>query len=467
MNLPGIFFPQESRYSNYFCELLQLNIFVNNGRREMRKKNLACIFVFVGMFVFLTNNAYAQDGLKVDSTGNVGIGTATPGSTTWNNKAKLDVKSDGGGRTVLAISSSDDQLLGGFYQDWDTSGNLFIKDANSNNKVNIQAVGDSFFTGGNIGIGTTTPGSATWNGLAKLDVKSDGIGRYVLAITSSDGQVLGGFYEEWGTSGTISIRDAGGNNKVNIRSSGDSYFNGGNIGIGTTNQFGGGDGVLAIGNAQTNPIGTLVNAALFYVSDGEMYAYDAEGNSNPISSHPSSEIEALAEPDDPYPLFQKATSHVIGKEIVIDKGKAFRLLQTLFPDEQFIWYRDVSKVDVEQIQRDQWKQNWIAENTTEIEVSKSDAFETVEVEVDDESNVIGEKVRYILEGEDVIEIREPLFAKNIIEKRQLKENARFDTDTGKFFMKKKPDEVDAAAAASKKFQFKVKKWVKARLKNNR
>ena len=48
------------------------------------------------------------------------------------------------------------------------------------------------------------------------------------------------------------------------------------------------------------------------------------------------EIEELADPNDPYPLFHKSSINLIGKELVIDRGKAFRLIQTLFPDEQYI-----------------------------------------------------------------------------------------------------------------------------------
>jgi hypothetical protein len=59
----------------------------------------------------------------------------------------------------------------------------------------------------------------------------------------------------------------------------------GNVGIGTTNQFGSGAGVLSLGNATTNPTTTLTNAALLYASGGEMYVYDAAGNATQISPH--------------------------------------------------------------------------------------------------------------------------------------------------------------------------------------
>ena len=81
--------------------------------------------------------------------------------------------------------------------------------------------------GGNVGIGTTSPS-------AKLSVKSSGTNNWVFRATASDGGDLGGIYEDGGTNAELYIKNSAGTSSVLINSSGDSYFNGGNVGIGTT-----------------------------------------------------------------------------------------------------------------------------------------------------------------------------------------------------------------------------------------
>jgi TolA-binding protein len=59
----------------------------------------------------------------------------------------------------------------------------------------------------------------------------------------------------------------------------------GNLGLGTLDQFGSGEGIFSIANATTNPSTTLTNAAALYASGGELYAYDSAGNATQISPH--------------------------------------------------------------------------------------------------------------------------------------------------------------------------------------
>jgi len=78
-----------------------------------------------------------------------------------------------------------------------------------------------------VGIGTSSPN-------AKLSVKSSGTNSWVFRATASDGGDLGGIYEDGGTNAELYIKDSAGTSSVLINSSGDSYFNGGDVGIGTT-----------------------------------------------------------------------------------------------------------------------------------------------------------------------------------------------------------------------------------------
>ena len=97
-----------------------------------------------------TPSSSATD-IAIDADGRVGIGATSP-------SAKLHVKSAGTGN-VFYVESSDGHHLGGFYQESDTRAAFNVRDASGNVKVNLDAGGDSWFTGGQVGIGTSSPAS--------------------------------------------------------------------------------------------------------------------------------------------------------------------------------------------------------------------------------------------------------------------------------------------------------------------
>ena len=82
--------------------------------------------------------------------------------------------------------------------------------------------------------------------------------------------------------------------------------------------------------------------------------------------------------------------------------------------------------------------------------------------VEDRSQVVGEKVTYTLEGREVIEVRNPEYAKKIEQKWQLKEGVRFDTETGRFFQTVVPVGSEAEAAIPKDSGPGLSKWIKDR-----
>jgi hypothetical protein len=87
--------------------------------------------------------------------------------------------------------------------------------------------------------------------------------------------------------GILQLYDKLGSEKIRLyaRDTTPSWITSGSLGIGTTDQFGGGVGILSLGNAHTIPSSALTNAAALFASGGEMYAYDALGNATLISPH--------------------------------------------------------------------------------------------------------------------------------------------------------------------------------------
>jgi len=87
--------------------------------------------------------------MRIDSSGRVGIGI--------DPSYKLEIKSSGAGNYIQHFVSSDGVSLGGFYENADTDALFFLKNASGAIKVEIDSDGDSYFNGGNVGIGTTSP----------------------------------------------------------------------------------------------------------------------------------------------------------------------------------------------------------------------------------------------------------------------------------------------------------------------
>jgi hypothetical protein len=130
-----------------------------NGGLQMNATNATIYQILDSDLRFGTNNT---ERMRIDNTGNVGIGTTSP-------SAKLEVN----GQTVINSTG----LTEGFQwfndtneifslEDTSGAGELLLLSSNSV-KVKLNANGTSYFNGGNVGIGTSSPAS-------KLDVVGTG-----------------------------------------------------------------------------------------------------------------------------------------------------------------------------------------------------------------------------------------------------------------------------------------------------
>jgi hypothetical protein len=84
---------------------------------------------------------------------------------------------------------------------------------------------------GNVGIGTTTPSG-------RVNIQSAAASTYLLNLDYSDGTDGGGFYEASSTDLSLFLKNSSGTNTVTIATDGDSFLNGGNVGIGTSTPVG-------------------------------------------------------------------------------------------------------------------------------------------------------------------------------------------------------------------------------------
>jgi hypothetical protein len=156
---------------------------------------------------FLTNS---EDRMIIDPSGNVGIGNMSPFSILHlvlsNSDDGLRIDNSSGNERIIAYT--------------DASDNAYLQLYNSNNSGNIllDASGDSYLNGGNVGIGTTSPSST-------LDVNGN------FYFSGSDCQIRlnnsgNTTYFNYGSNGDHYIRSNSNNGKIILQDTG------GNVGIG-------------------------------------------------------------------------------------------------------------------------------------------------------------------------------------------------------------------------------------------
>jgi hypothetical protein len=200
---------------------------------------------------FQTNGS---EKLRITSAGNVGIGTTAPG-------AKLDIQTSS---TNLGLRLGNTNGTNWDFYSYNDS-NLYINNATGTVLTILNS-------NGNVGIGTAAPGY-------KLQVNGDA------AFFSAAGSLNSIITQGSEGKGRFYLYD-GGNATIALQTNGLSYFNAGNVGIGTTSPA----TKLHVVGYSRNDGGLLLNGSdadyremIFTTSSAarwNLYAYGGEGGSN-------------------------------------------------------------------------------------------------------------------------------------------------------------------------------------------
>jgi hypothetical protein len=218
-----------------------------------------------GSVVFYDGSNLAQDNSNLfwdNVNKRLGIGTVSP-ATELDVRGQMFVRASADSQTVSEVQNFAANQVFSVTTDSDGDGILYVRNKDGTIKNSISSVGDSYFLGGNVGIGTASP-------TEKLDVR----GKYsqrpaadeaaVWQITTA-GNALRARIDTTGGDASFLLRDNSNDYTIQLRSSGTTLlnggnviFNGGDVGIGTTSPT---HKLNVVGNA--NITGNITSSNVF------------------------------------------------------------------------------------------------------------------------------------------------------------------------------------------------------------
>ena len=177
-----------------------------------------------GLYLPATNNigiiTDRLERVRIDESGNVGIGTTNPSSL-------LSVVDSGGtGLEFIPQDTNNRNIIFSYKRSASTYKQLDVVASDFKFTTNGADTRMVILNGGNVGIGTTSP-------TATLDIKGDGAEIYLKSADYSVARIIPRGTGSNLDKGLLSLFDAG-TEDVRIDTAGNSWFNGGNVGIGTT-----------------------------------------------------------------------------------------------------------------------------------------------------------------------------------------------------------------------------------------
>jgi hypothetical protein len=217
----------------------------------------------------LATSVGTSELMTVQGNGNVGIGTTSP-------EEVLHIKSTS---PIIKLTDTNTNVSSLLHADTGMGSLIFVADSTGGGTdpfISFRTQGTSIdyeklriTDSGNVGIGTTSPSSLLSLFSASAASSVMRIARSTSAANQSN--YLLNITEESDNHSTLDMQAANGISAIRLRTSGDSYFNGGNVGVGTTSP----DALLHIAQPSTTIGGEdLNNSALLIGSSTQGIGID-------------------------------------------------------------------------------------------------------------------------------------------------------------------------------------------------
>jgi hypothetical protein len=253
-----------------------------------------------GTFLNIYDATADSERMRIDSAGNVGIGTATPDALldveNSSGAAEVQIKSLNASDCTLAFGDNADTDVGRIRYAHSADAMLFFTAANERLRID---------SSGNVGIGTSSPTDKlsihTAPNSLVIGAKDTTRGNHVFQLLANNVAGDGEFrlYKN-AASGTHG-------KTVEIKSTGISYFNGGNVVLQATNSSG--SGFFGVRNSAYGALGV---GDTYIYNNGNDITVMAEGSSNVIKFASGGNTERLRVDSDGRLLVGTSTSAGVG-----------------------------------------------------------------------------------------------------------------------------------------------------------